>query len=54
METRDDHDALGQAPDATVTAEELPARQRLFRGWVVIAGVAALFAVVVLLIGFAI
>ena len=54
METRDDRDALGQAPDATVTAEELPARERLWRGWAAVAVVAALFVVVVFLIGWAI
>jgi hypothetical protein len=54
MEPRGEHDALGQAPDATVVPEELPARQRLSRGWAVIVGVAALFAVLVLIIGWAI
>jgi hypothetical protein len=54
MAPRDDHDALGQAPDATVTSEELPARRRLGRGWAMIAGAAALFALAVLLIGWAI
>jgi ferric-dicitrate binding protein FerR (iron transport regulator) len=53
METRD-NDALGQAPDATVTPEELPARRRLARGWAVIAGAALLVAVLVLVIGWAI
>jgi hypothetical protein len=54
MESRDDRDALGQAPDATVTSEELPARQRLARGWAMVAGAALAFAVVVLLLAWAI
>ena len=54
METRDDRDALGQAPDANVTSEELRARKRLSRGWAMIAGAAAVFAAVVLLIAWAI
>jgi len=54
MEPRGEHDALGQAPDATVTSEELPARQSLARGWAVIAGAALAFAVLVLLLGWAI
>jgi hypothetical protein len=54
MEPRDDRDALGQAPDATVTSEELPARQRLARGWAMVAGAALAFAVVVLLLAWAI
>ena len=54
MDARDDRDALGQAPDATVTSEELRARKRLSRGWVMITGVAAVFAAVVLLVAWAI
>jgi hypothetical protein len=54
MEPRDDRDALGQAPDATVTSEELPARQRLARGWALVAGAAVAFVVVVLLLAWAI
>ena len=54
MEPRDDRDALGQAPDATVTSEELPARQRLARGWAAIAGVAVAFVVLVRLVAWAI
>ena len=54
METRDDNDALGQAPDATVTSEELEARERLSRGWAVIAGMAVAFVVIVLLVVWAI
>ncbi|HSC90295.1 MAG TPA: hypothetical protein VLB86_01425 [Gaiellaceae bacterium] len=49
MESRDDH-ALGQAPDATVTDEELSARRGLSRGWAAIAGAAAAFTALVLLI----
>jgi hypothetical protein len=54
MEPRDDRDALGQAPDATVTSDELPARGRLARGWAMIAGAALVFAALVLVIGWAI
>lgn len=54
MEPRDDRDALGQAPDAHVTGEELPARRSLSRGWAVIAGVAVVFVAAVLLIVWAI
>jgi hypothetical protein len=54
MEPREDRDALGQAPDAHVTAEELSARRRLSRGWAVMTGVAVVFVAAVLLIAWAI
>ena len=54
MEPREDLDALGQAPDAHVTSEELSARRRLSRGWAVITGTIAMFVAVVLLIAWAI
>jgi hypothetical protein len=56
MEPREDHDddALGQAPDAHVTGEELPARRRLWHGWAVIAGTLAASVAVVLLIAWAV
>jgi hypothetical protein len=54
METREDRDALGQAPDAHVTTDELPARRRLSRGWAVMAGTLAAFVAAVLLIAWAI
>ena len=54
METRDDRDALGQAPDANVAPDELQARKRLSRGWAVITGAAAVFVAVVLLVAWAI
>ncbi len=54
MESRDDRDALGQAPDAHVTSEELQARKRLSRGWAVIAGAAVVCVAAVLLIAWAI
>jgi hypothetical protein len=54
MASRDDRDALGQAPDAHVTSDELEARKGLSRGWAVITGVAVVFVAVVLLIAWAI
>ena len=54
MEPRDDHDALGQAPDANVTSDELQARKGLSRGWAVITGAAVVFVAVVLLVAWAI
>jgi hypothetical protein len=54
MAARDDHDALGQAPDATVTSDELQARKGLSRGWAVITVAAVAFVAVVLLVAWAV